>query len=189
MVLLEKLWDDVVAGPQPERGLGRLRKITTTSPLSTKDEASSMAMPTSPTTPGTPSTPVSARRDNVWRSVFNPGSNLATKGIGAEVFDKPQPNSPTVYDCNQTEAQRQIMQENLTLCLVAAWKEQYAALQRGDPEQASPLIGRWLTAAEGSKTTSRRLLLLKEQDLHSKRQRWVVGDLMSFKIPAVSGGS
>ncbi|MBA0626848.1 hypothetical protein Godav_004435 [Gossypium davidsonii] len=98
MVLLEKLWDDVVAGPQPERGLGRLRKITTTPPLSTKDEASSMAMPTSPTTPGTPSTPVSARRDNVWRSVFNPGSNLATKGIGAEVFDKPQPNSPTVYD-------------------------------------------------------------------------------------------
>jgi hypothetical protein len=28
MVLLEKLWDDVVAGPQPERGLGKLRKIS-----------------------------------------------------------------------------------------------------------------------------------------------------------------
>lgn len=28
--MLEKLWDDVVAGPQPDRGLGRLRKITTT---------------------------------------------------------------------------------------------------------------------------------------------------------------
>ena len=27
MVLLEKLWDDVVAGPQPDRGLGKLRKI------------------------------------------------------------------------------------------------------------------------------------------------------------------
>ncbi|KAK8514057.1 hypothetical protein V6N13_062961 [Hibiscus sabdariffa] len=98
MVLLEKLWDDVVAGPQPERGLGRLRKIATTPPSSTKDEGSSMAMPSSPTTPNTPTTPVSARRDNVWRSVFNPGSNLATKSIGAEVFDKPQPNSPTVYD-------------------------------------------------------------------------------------------
>ncbi|KAE8728780.1 Auxin-repressed 12.5 kDa protein [Hibiscus syriacus] len=96
MVLLEKLWDDVVAGPQPERGLGRLRKITTTQPLSIKDEGSSMAMPTTPTTP---TTPVSARRENVWRSVFNPGSNPATKGIGAAVFDKPaQPNSPTVYD-------------------------------------------------------------------------------------------
>ena len=35
MVILEKLWDDVVAGPQPERGLGRLRKIIT-QPLSVK---------------------------------------------------------------------------------------------------------------------------------------------------------
>lgn len=29
MVLLDKLWDDVVAGPQPDHGLARLRKITT----------------------------------------------------------------------------------------------------------------------------------------------------------------
>ena len=36
MVLLEKLWDDVVAGPQPERGLGKLRKITTSQPLNIK---------------------------------------------------------------------------------------------------------------------------------------------------------
>ncbi|KDO77637.1 hypothetical protein CISIN_1g032874mg [Citrus sinensis] len=34
--MLEKLWDDVVAGPQPDRGLGRLRKITTT-PLAVKE--------------------------------------------------------------------------------------------------------------------------------------------------------
>ncbi|XP_022720997.1 auxin-repressed 12.5 kDa protein-like [Durio zibethinus] len=103
MVLLEKLWDDVVAGPQPERGLGRLRKITTQrSTIKDEGEGSkyqrSMSMPSSPGTPATPTTPVSARRENVWRSVFNPGSNLATKSIGAEVFDKPQPNSPTVYD-------------------------------------------------------------------------------------------
>lgn len=62
----------------------------------------SMSMPASPGTPATPitpTTPVSAvRKDNVWRSVFNPGSNLATKTMGAQVFDKPQPNSPTVYD-------------------------------------------------------------------------------------------
>ncbi|MBA0694485.1 hypothetical protein Goari_004769, partial [Gossypium aridum] len=188
MVLLEKLWDDVVAGPQPERGLGRLRKITTTPPLSTKDEASSMAMPTSPTTPGTPSTPVSARRDNVWRSVFNPGSNLATKGIGAEVFDKPQPNSPTVYDWFQPNGGSETDHAGKLGSLFGSCVE-ITALQRGDPEQASPLIGRWLTASEGSKSTSRRLLLLKEQDLLSKRQRRVVDDLMSFKIPAVSGGS
>ncbi|XWS19626.1 hypothetical protein CRYUN_Cryun31cG0031800 [Craigia yunnanensis] len=106
MILLDKLWDDVVAGPQPERGLGRLRKITT-QPLSIIDEGEgrknlrSLSMPASPgtpVTPVTPTTPVSARRENVWRSVFNPGSNVATKSIGADVFDKPQPNSPTVYD-------------------------------------------------------------------------------------------
>ncbi|KAI4296779.1 hypothetical protein L6164_036704 [Bauhinia variegata] len=108
MVLLEKLWDDVVAGPQPERGLGRLRKVVASQPLTIKDgdmgEGSnfqrSMSMPgdpITPKTPGTPTTPTSAR-NNVWRSVFHPGSNLATKSIGAEKFDKPLPNSPTVYD-------------------------------------------------------------------------------------------
>lgn len=57
------------------------------------------ASPGAPSTPVTPTTPLSARKDNVWRSVFHPGSNLATRGIGAEVFDKPtHPNSPTVYD-------------------------------------------------------------------------------------------
>ncbi|KAL0353063.1 UNVERIFIED_CONTAM: Auxin-repressed protein [Sesamum angustifolium] len=107
MVLLDQLWDDVVAGPQPERGLKHLKKVFTT-PLDVKDggEGSigkyqrSQSMPSSPTTPGTPTSPTTAaaRRDNVWRSVFNPGSNLATKNVGSEYFDKPQPNSPTVYD-------------------------------------------------------------------------------------------
>uniref|UniRef100_A0A7N0TKC5 Auxin-repressed protein n=1 Tax=Kalanchoe fedtschenkoi TaxID=63787 RepID=A0A7N0TKC5_KALFE len=103
MVLLEKLWDDVVAGPQPERGLGMLRKLAT--PLKIPEGSSkyqrSVSMPASPGTPATPttpSTPLSAKKDNVWRSVFNPGSNLATKGIGAAKFDKPEPNTPTVYD-------------------------------------------------------------------------------------------
>ena len=107
-MLLDKLWDDSFGGPHPERGLGKLRKITT-QPLNVKDgegESSkyqrSLSMPASPatpTTPVTPTTPASARKDNVWRSVFHPGSNLATRGIGAEVFDKPiHPNSPTVYD-------------------------------------------------------------------------------------------
>ncbi|XP_023004049.1 auxin-repressed 12.5 kDa protein-like [Cucurbita maxima] len=99
MVLLEKLWDDVVAGPQPDRGLGKLRKIK---PLVVKDldgEGSKYQSQISPATPVTPTTPfTAARKDNVWRSVFNPGRNFATKTIGAEVFDKAQPNSPTVYD-------------------------------------------------------------------------------------------
>ncbi|XP_050371330.1 auxin-repressed 12.5 kDa protein [Argentina anserina] len=96
MVLLDRLWDDVVAGPQPERGLGMLRKVTP-KPLNVKDDGESSKL-TMPTTPVTPTTPVSARKDNVWRSVFHPGSNLATKSMGNQVFDSPQPNTPTVYD-------------------------------------------------------------------------------------------
>ncbi|WP_440994903.1 hypothetical protein, partial [Cysteiniphilum litorale] len=109
MVLLEKLWDDVVAGPQPEKGLGKLRKLSTKSlAVQVEGESSSSSSlqrsvsmpgtPGTPVTPATPSTPQSARKENVWRSVFHPGSNIATKKIGAEKFDKPQPNSPTVYD-------------------------------------------------------------------------------------------
>ncbi|RWR93496.1 Dormancy-associated-like protein 1 isoform 1 [Cinnamomum micranthum f. kanehirae] len=110
MVLLEKLWDDVLAGPQPEKGLGKLRKLST-KPLAVQVEGESSSSssslqrsvsmpgtPGTPVTPATPSTPQSARKENVWRSVFHPGSNIATKKIGAEKFDKPQPNSPTVYD-------------------------------------------------------------------------------------------
>ncbi|KAF5174865.1 Dormancy-associated protein-like protein [Thalictrum thalictroides] len=85
MVLLDKLWDDVSGGPSPDHGLGRLRKLATNKPLIIKG---------TPVTPVTPTTP----KENVWRSVFHPGSNIATKHIGSAVFDKPQPNSPSVYD-------------------------------------------------------------------------------------------
>ncbi|RDX57741.1 Dormancy-associated protein 1, partial [Mucuna pruriens] len=106
MVLLEKLWDDVVAGPQPDRGLGKLRKVATNIKTSDAGESSkfqrTLSMPSTPTTPMTPTTPTtpgSGRKvDNVWRSVFHPGSNSATKTIGAHMFDKPLPNTPTVYD-------------------------------------------------------------------------------------------
>ncbi|CAL1398016.1 unnamed protein product [Linum trigynum] len=109
MVLLDNMWDDVLAGPQPDRGLGRLRRIGT-KPLNVEGEGvsttkfgKSLSMPASPSTPvtpGTPGTPGSVPKENVWRSVFNPGSNLATRSIGAhELYDRPsQPNSPTVYD-------------------------------------------------------------------------------------------
>ncbi|RWW61103.1 hypothetical protein BHE74_00031883 [Ensete ventricosum] len=103
MVLLDKIWDDVVAGPPPERGLGKLRKVSA-KPLSSGNKYQrSLSMPQTPTTPTTPtaSSPT-PRQGNVWRSVFNPGSNLATKTQGANLFDKPQPNSPTVYDWYHT---------------------------------------------------------------------------------------
>ena len=52
-----------------------------------------------PASPGTPVTPSSGRKVDVWRSVFHPASNVTTREIGANVFDKPShPNSPTVYD-------------------------------------------------------------------------------------------
>ncbi|XP_042506657.1 auxin-repressed 12.5 kDa protein-like [Macadamia integrifolia] len=99
MVLLDNLWDEVLAGPHPDQGI---RKITT-KPLNLKrhgegEGSRSLLMPESPTTLTTPTTPSSARKENVWRSVFNPRSNLATKVIGAALFDKPEPNTPTVYD-------------------------------------------------------------------------------------------
>ncbi|GAA0157010.1 hypothetical protein LIER_14369 [Lithospermum erythrorhizon] len=108
MVLLDHVWDDVIAGPQPERGLGKLRKELSTKPLNIKGLAEgsnkyqrSLSMPSG--SPGTPSTPITpsptaARKENVWRSVFHPGSNIATKSLGGQLFDQPQPNSPTVYD-------------------------------------------------------------------------------------------
>lgn len=105
---LDKLWDDVVAGPQPDRGLGKLRKLNTEVTFNNKESDKfqrSLSMPSagstssSPVMPSTPTTPNSARKENVWRSVFHPGSNLNTKNIGAQIFDKPsQPSSPTVYD-------------------------------------------------------------------------------------------
>ncbi|KAL0693042.1 hypothetical protein Bca4012_060222 [Brassica carinata] len=102
MGVLENLWDDVVAGPQPEaRGRGHLRRISTglTSLNSTKEATmvgGSASLPASPTTPATPG---SGRKVDVWRSVFHPASNVTTREIGANIFDKPShPNSPTVYD-------------------------------------------------------------------------------------------
>ncbi|KAJ4975087.1 hypothetical protein NE237_000193 [Protea cynaroides] len=95
MVLLENFWDEVVAGPHPDHQ-GRKFTISTLNLAEAKGEGSSSL--STPPTPGTPTTPSSGKKENVWRSVFNPGSNLATKTIGAAVFDKPQPNTPTVYD-------------------------------------------------------------------------------------------
>ncbi|KAJ9566472.1 hypothetical protein OSB04_002438 [Centaurea solstitialis] len=103
--MFDQMWDEVVAGPQPDRGLGKLRKLATFSGRDGQEGSSgnslSISVPSSPTTPGTPTntSPTAARKDNVWRSVFNPGSNPATRDHGSNRFDKPSnPGSPTVYD-------------------------------------------------------------------------------------------
>ncbi|XP_020698306.1 auxin-repressed 12.5 kDa protein isoform X1 [Dendrobium catenatum] len=112
MVLLDKLWDDVLAGPHPDKGLGKLRGKISSKPLHINPQKGgeaessgtlyqrSASMPTTPITPLTPNSAATptARKANVWRSVFHPGSNINTKTLGSDLFDKPQPNSPTVYD-------------------------------------------------------------------------------------------
>jgi hypothetical protein len=144
MGLLDKLWDDSVAGPQPDHGLGRLRKHYSWNSSSTssdsalarrrtsaefaqaqdesrqvtqsiaivkpsalkidqnmeqKDATSSSSPPMSPSLASPSSFSPSPRgRENVWRSVFHPGSNQAMSKVGSSKFDKPEPNSPTVYD-------------------------------------------------------------------------------------------
>ncbi|XP_009598529.1 dormancy-associated protein 1-like isoform X2 [Nicotiana tabacum] len=101
-------WDEVMAGPHPTTRTRSGLSINTGGEggeRSSKYYQRSLSMPGSPATPGTPVTPTTpsptaaTKKENVWRSVFHPGSNIATKRIGAEMFDKPShPNSPTVYD-------------------------------------------------------------------------------------------
>lgn len=67
--------------------------------------------------PGTPTTPGSARKENVWRSVFHPGSNIATRGMGTNLFDKPShPNSPTVYDWYVLKTEVLLLLINIISC-------------------------------------------------------------------------
>uniref|UniRef100_A0A0C9RQA0 TSA: Wollemia nobilis Ref_Wollemi_Transcript_2612_849 transcribed RNA sequence n=1 Tax=Wollemia nobilis TaxID=56998 RepID=A0A0C9RQA0_9CONI len=135
MGLLDHLWDDVVAGPPPSKGLGKLRKSATfnsKAPTEGGDEGSERVtrsitvakpcnrslsfdkntLPSSPTassSPGSPSSSASSTprvKDSVWRNVFHPGSNSATGYIGSEKFDKAEPNSRTVYDWLYSESTR-----------------------------------------------------------------------------------
>eukprot|EP00246_Nothoceros_aenigmaticus_P011962 TRINITY_DN348_c0_g1_i3.p2 TRINITY_DN348_c0_g1~~TRINITY_DN348_c0_g1_i3.p2 ORF type:complete len:156 (-),score=17.93 TRINITY_DN348_c0_g1_i3:762-1229(-) len=146
MGFLDKLWDDTVAGPQPDKGLGRLRKENSFRERSSdgteeepacrmmdrrrsgdfqyrQDEArrvtQSIAISKPPliqtqlddATGSLPSTPVAQspvswsspsprEKDNIWRSVFHPGSTnkMAMDRLGSAKFDRHTPNSPTVYD-------------------------------------------------------------------------------------------
>eukprot|EP00252_Welwitschia_mirabilis_P019967 TRINITY_DN4778_c0_g1_i2.p1 TRINITY_DN4778_c0_g1~~TRINITY_DN4778_c0_g1_i2.p1 ORF type:complete len:125 (+),score=34.80 TRINITY_DN4778_c0_g1_i2:182-556(+) len=122
MKLLEQIWDDTIGGPPPEKGLGKLRKSntfhsTTMNPEGGNPVKSSEAIPianapkklylfrnqsmegsppSSPTSSSPSSTP--RERENLWRSVFHPGSNSNTKYVGTQKHDKEDPKSPSVYD-------------------------------------------------------------------------------------------
>ncbi|XP_010932358.1 uncharacterized protein [Elaeis guineensis] len=119
MSLLDHLWDETVAGPRPDSGLGKLRKYssfspsssasasaatapgsfhvtrsitilrTATSPCSTLDSASSA--PSSPASvPDSPITPTGLRGE--WR---RPRRKPAPMAEGMETAE---PRNPTVYD-------------------------------------------------------------------------------------------
>ncbi|OIC47794.1 hypothetical protein A7L55_20495 [Acinetobacter baumannii] len=124
--MLDKIWDDTLGGPQPDSGLRRLRNNSGKMQVSPVDieemnlkegsggirvigkpqkfafqrslslENSPPSSPTAASSSSASSTP--RDRENVWRSVFNPGSNINSKTIGSAKFDKPEPQSPTVYD-------------------------------------------------------------------------------------------
>ncbi|XP_051204999.1 dormancy-associated protein homolog 3 [Lolium perenne] len=118
MGLLDQLWDETVAGPRPDHGLGKLRKYSSFSPSSSSLAAADVApavtrsitilrppslsvpsgesssLPSSPA--GAPDSPFAAAttpRGDGWRS-FRRKSKMA--GVGEEAAVGPR--SPTVYD-------------------------------------------------------------------------------------------
>ncbi|KAK1607608.1 hypothetical protein QYE76_031281 [Lolium multiflorum] len=115
MGLLDQLWDETVAGPRPDHGLGKLRKYASfSSSLPAADVApavtrsitilrppslsvpsgESSSLPSSPA--GAPDSPFAAAttpRGDGWRS-FRRKSKMA--GVGEETAVGPR--SPTVYD-------------------------------------------------------------------------------------------
>ncbi|XP_004303723.1 PREDICTED: auxin-repressed 12.5 kDa protein isoform X1 [Fragaria vesca subsp. vesca] len=116
MGFLHKLWDETLAGPAPESGLGKLRKFDTFSnppsaPMVAADEApvvtrsitilrthssnlgnfpvDSGSPSESPTTPGTPVSPGTATRN--FRK-------LTRRKSSTDALQRAEPRSPTGYD-------------------------------------------------------------------------------------------
>ncbi|WOK92072.1 hypothetical protein Cni_G00763 [Canna indica] len=120
MGLLDQLWDETVAGPPPDTGLGRLRKSYSFSP-------SSLSAVTPPgglqvtrsitilrsnsvsTAPSTPSSAASSPRGGLWSAPESPLASSTPRGDWKRLRRKPtptapdgaqaaEPRSPTVYD-------------------------------------------------------------------------------------------
>ncbi|XP_058078981.1 dormancy-associated protein homolog 3-like [Magnolia sinica] len=113
MGLLDKLWDDTVAGPRPDSGLSKLRKyssmsaprsspltddipisrsITIVKPASFRNvSAETGSLPSSPagsSAPGSPFAPTTPRGDP---------KKMRRKST-SEAYDRAEPRNPTVYD-------------------------------------------------------------------------------------------
>ncbi|NP_001306024.1 Dormancy-associated 3 [Zea mays] len=126
MGLLDQLWDDTVAGPRPDSGLGKLRKHASFSPSSaapsptaegaappavtrsiTMLRPAALSVATSPrsessSAPSSPS-PASGAPDSPFGAATTPRGEgwkkLRRKGRMADGADAPgTPRSPTVYD-------------------------------------------------------------------------------------------
>ncbi|XP_021823517.1 dormancy-associated protein homolog 4 isoform X1 [Prunus avium] len=115
MGFLHKLWDETLAGPAPETGLGKLRKYDSlsspASPTMVCDEVpitrsitilrttsstfgnlspNSGSPSESPTTPGTPSSPGTPGAMNFKK--------LTRRKSSADALERAEPRSPTGYD-------------------------------------------------------------------------------------------
>ncbi|KAI3871475.1 hypothetical protein MKW98_011530 [Papaver atlanticum] len=113
MGLLENLWDDILAGPKPEKGLKKLRRYDS-GPLPSSQDVpvsrsitilknncsnirvssadSSSSGPSSPagsSTPGSPLSPWTPRRDT---------KKLMRMKSTSAALERAEPRSPTVYD-------------------------------------------------------------------------------------------
>nr|CAD1827283.1 unnamed protein product [Ananas comosus var. bracteatus] len=119
MGLLDKLWDDTVAGPRPESGLGKLRKFSSFSPSSSSSSSSMAAPPAidvtvtrSITIARSPRSSISADSGSLPSSPASvpdsPLSPSTPRGDWSRFLRKPkqmaegmetaEPRSPTVYD-------------------------------------------------------------------------------------------
>ncbi|XXG81584.1 hypothetical protein AAC387_Pa09g2180 [Persea americana] len=112
MGLLDLLWDDTVAGPQPDNGLSKLRKYRTLScSARTLDFSDDIPVTRSITilktshfrnvsgdTGSLPSSPAGSSAPDSPLTPTTPRGCL--KGIRrkSEPFEKAEPRSPTVYD-------------------------------------------------------------------------------------------
>ncbi|XP_034695196.1 dormancy-associated protein homolog 4 isoform X1 [Vitis riparia] len=117
MGFLDKLWDETVAGPPPETGLGKLRKYKSLSasrspPIINPDEVqvtrSITILKTNSSfrnfSPDSVSVPNSPAGSSAPESPFTPGTPTgdyktdARRKAALEAFERAEPRSPTVYD-------------------------------------------------------------------------------------------
>ena len=91
MGLLDQLWDETVAGPRPDSGLGRLRKYSSFSPSSSSSSSSSF-----PPAPAPAAATSDAPAPAVTRSITiaRPPSLSVDASPRAESYSSSVPSSP-----------------------------------------------------------------------------------------------